>query len=224
MVYRSLRISAWFAVTAFCAIFVNTAGAAPTATQNVQQVYRIVLPDHSVIVAEDLTPQAAHAPSINQAGGVLITDVADGPLYPGDVILSINGNPVRCQAELVAQLSDISLGETFVVEVWRDGRIQNINMQLQAPPPPPPLGTVEIRGITVSTMLTQMGVIVEDTLIGTPASAAGIRSGDIILEVEGHPVRTAEEFLDFMRLLTDQSAVFNILQRNGQINVFVIPS
>jgi len=97
-------------------------------------------------------------------------------------------------------------------------------MQLLPPPPPPALGTVEIRGIAVSSMPTQMGVIVDDTLIGTPASAAGIRSGDIILEVEGHPVRTAEEFLDFMRLLTDQSAVFNILQRNGQINVFVIPS
>jgi serine protease Do len=76
----------------------------------------------------------------------------------------------------------------------------------------------------VTSLPTEVGVIVEDTLIGTPASDAGIKSGDIILDVDGHTVHSAEQFLEFLTQLGDQSATFNILQRNGQINVFVIPS
>jgi serine protease Do len=226
MGYRSLRIFAWFAATAFLAIFgfIIAARAAPTAPQDVQQVFRIIMPDHSVIVTQDVTPDYARALNMNQPGGVLITDVSEGPLHRGDVILSVNGNAVSCPSDIVAQLSDVSLGAMLVVEVWRDGRIQRLTLQLQPPPPPPVLGTVEIRGITVTSLPTEVGVIVEDTLIGTPASDAGIKSGDIILDVDGHTVHSAEQFLEFLTQLGDQSATFNILQRNGQINVFVIPS
>jgi C-terminal processing protease CtpA/Prc len=88
----------------------------------------------------------------------------------------------------------------------------------------PTLGTVEIRGIRVASLSAQNGVIVADVQIGTPASDAGLKSGDIILDVDGHTVHTADEFLEFMRQLNNRHAAFNVRQRNGQINVFVIPS
>jgi S1-C subfamily serine protease len=50
----------------------------------------------------------------------------------------------------------------------------------------------------------------------------GLRSGDIILEVDGHPVHTADEFLDFMRQLSNRSANLNVLHTNGRIDVFVL--
>jgi S1-C subfamily serine protease len=86
------------------------------------------------------------------------------------------------------------------------------------------LGTVEIRGISVASLSTQNGVIVTEVQIGTPASDAGLKSGDIILEVDGHAVHTADEFLEFLRQLNNRHATFNVRQRNGQVNVFVIPS
>ena len=88
----------------------------------------------------------------------------------------------------------------------------------------PMLGTVEIRGISVAGLSAQNGVIVAEVQIGTPASDAGLRSGDIILDVDGHTVHTAHEFLEFIRQLNNRHAAFNVRQRNGQINVFVIPS
>ncbi len=210
---------------AFLAIYVTAVSAAPAAPQGAQQTFRIVMPGDSVIVTQDITPEVAHALNMSQTEGVLVRDVWGNPLRPGDVILSVNGNSVRCSAELIAQLSDVSVGP-FVVSVLRDDRIQTITI-LMAPLPPPvvqKLSNVQIRGIMVSSLPTQNGVIVEDTLIGTPASDAGIKSGDIILDVDGHTVHSAEEFLQFLTQLGDLSATFNILQRNGQINVFVIPS
>ena len=85
-------------------------------------------------------------------------------------------------------------------------------------------GTVEIVGIRVASLSTQNAVIVSEVKIGTPASDVGLKSGDIILDVDGHTVHTAGEFLEFMRQLNHANAAFNVLSRNGQINVFVIPS
>ena len=62
------------------------------------------------------------------------------------------------------------------------------------------------------------------TQIGTPASDAGMRSGDVILEVDGHPVYTADEFMDYMRQLNNRDAAFKVRHENGQINIFVIPA
>ncbi len=88
----------------------------------------------------------------------------------------------------------------------------------------PTLGTVGIRGIRVASLSAQNGVIVAEVQIGTPASDAGLKSGDVILDVDGHTVHTADEFLEFMRQLNNRHATFNVRQGNGQINVFVIPS
>ena len=88
----------------------------------------------------------------------------------------------------------------------------------------PTLGTVGIRGIRVASLSAQNGVIVAEVQIGTTASDAGLKSGDVILDVDGHTVHTADEFLEFMRQLNNRHATFNVRQGNGQINVFVIPS
>lgn len=229
MVYRRLRIPAWLAATALFATFVIGSSAGSAVLPDVQSAFRIVTPDVSEVITQDVTPEIARTLHMSQTEGVLISDVMYRPLRPGDVILSINGNPVRCQRDLSAQLAQLSFGEPFFLEIFRDGRAQTVTVQreLEAPPSPAVLqdsGNVNIRGIRVASLSTQNGVIVADTQIGTPASDAGLNRGDIILEVDGHPVRTADEFLGFMRQLNDRDATLKVRQKNGQINVFVIPS
>src|SRR5262245_30791786 len=96
---RSLRISAFFAAT-FFAIQVIAVAAAPTASQDDQPVVRIVMPGDSVIITQDLTPETAGALRMSKTEGVLVRGVMGNPLRAGDVILSVNGTPIRCQAEL----------------------------------------------------------------------------------------------------------------------------
>jgi S1-C subfamily serine protease len=176
------------------------------------------------VVTQDLTPEIARNLRINQQHGVLISDVIGSPLYPGDVILAINGVPVRCQADLDAQLSRVSLGQPFTVDVYRDGQIQTVTAHRAMEPPPVTVlnDPVEVRGITVASLSTQKGVIVTHVGIGTTASDMGLRTSDIILDVNGHPVRSAAEFAQFMNQLNDRPASFNVRQRNGQVNVFEI--
>jgi serine protease Do len=227
MVYRSLRSSVCVVATALFSSFVMGSSARPTTAPDAQPAFRIVTPNVSQVVTHDVTPEIAQTLQMSRAEGVLISDIIYSPLRPGDVILSISGHPVRCQTELYAQLAQVSFGQPLSVEVFRDGRTQTV--MVQQPETPSwavlrKLGTVEIRGISVASLSTQNGVIVTEVQIGTPASDAGLKSGDIILEVDGHAVHTADEFLEFLRQLNNRHATFNVRQRNGQVNVFVIPS
>ena len=188
---------------------------------DVRPAIRIVTPEVSDVITQDLNPEIARNLHITQQHGVLVNDVVGSPLYPGDVILSVNGVVVNCQSELDAQLSQVIPGQTFSMDVYRDGRIQTVTaqraMELTVLP-----DTKEIRGISIASLSTQNGVIVANVQIGTPASDMGLKTGDIILDVNGHRVHTAAEFTQFIRLLNGRPASLNVRHRNGQIDVFEI--
>jgi serine protease Do len=228
MVYRRLRILVWLAAAALFATFVIGSSAGKTVLPDVRPTFRIVTPGVSEVITQDVTPEIAQILHMSQTEGVLVSDVMYSPLRWGDVILSINGNPVRCENELNAELAKVNFGEPFLVEVFREGRTQTVTVQRATIVPPSPAVLRDfgpfIRGIRVASLSTQNGVVVAETQIGTPASDAGLRSGDVILEVDGHAVHTADEFLDFMRQLNSRDAAFKVRQKNGDINVFVIPS
>ena len=60
------------------------------------------------------------------------------------------------------------------------------------------------------------GVILEDVIPGGPAEAAGLKVGDIVLTVQGHPVNNLREFaLSLFRFKIGESAKLEIL-RGGQ--------
>jgi S1-C subfamily serine protease len=224
MGYRLLRIPVSLVVVVLFATIVIGSKAGPKVPLDVQPTFRIVTPDVTNVITQDVTPEIAQTLHMSRTEGVLIRDV-ESPLRPGDVILSVNGRPMRCQRELDAELAQIDFGQTFFVDVYRDGRVQTVTVQraLEGPLPPRVLQrTSEIRGISVASLLTENGVIVMEVRIGTRASDLGLKRGDIILDVDGHPVHSAEEFLEFMRQLDNQAATFNVQHRSGQIDVFVI--
>jgi len=223
MFYRRLRIPVWLIVAGLFVTFVIATSAGPTVMPDIQSSFRIVTSDVSEVITRDVTPEIARNLGLSRAEGVVISDIMCSPLRPGDVILSVNGTPVRCQTELDAALAQVSAGQTFFLEVYRDGRIETVTVQ-RAPIPPTILeGTEEIRGIRVASMSTQNGVIVTEVQIGTPASDVGLLAGDIILDVDAHPVRTAGEFIEFMRQLYNRQATFSVRHTNGRVDVFVIP-
>jgi len=225
MVYRLLRIPVGFLVAAvLIATILNGSSPGPVVRPDDIQSFRIVTPNVSNVITQDVTPEIARTLGMNQAEGVVISDVYC-PLHRGDVILSVNGRPVGCQTELYALLADVSYGQELVLTIYRDARIQTVTVQPAVGPPPAPTvlqGVSEIRGLKVASLSTQDGVIIVDTQIGTTASDVGLKSGDVILDVDGHPVHSANEFLDFMRQLQNRHATFNVMHTNGHIDVFTI--
>jgi S1-C subfamily serine protease len=223
MVYRRLRILVWLIVPALFVTLV-AGSSASSGVPNAEPAFEIVSPNTSQVFTQDVTPEIARALHMNQVEGVLINDVKPSPLRAGDVILSVNGNRLGCEGDLQTQLARVPSGETFIVEILRDGIIETVTVQRAMAAPAVLPGTFTIRGISVASLSTQNGVTVSNVLIGTAASAAGLKNGDIILAVDGHGVHSADEFLQFMRQLGNLDATLNVLQADKHVQVFVIPS
>src|SRR5215510_3780239 len=120
MVYRPLRIPVWLVAAALVATSVIGSSARPAAKPDGQATFRIVTPGVSEVVTQDVTPEIAQNLHMCQATGLLVSNVLYSPILPGDVILSINGHPVGCQAELEEQLAQMTYGQPFCMEVLRD--------------------------------------------------------------------------------------------------------
>jgi len=224
MAYRRLRTAVWLIAPALLATFVIGSYAGPAARRDLQPAFRIVSSGLSEIFTQDVTPGVAQSLHLSHAAGALVSDVQPSPLRHGDVILSINGHPVGCAGALDAELARLGPGEQFTLEILRDGRTQTVTLQRAIETVSVLQDTVDIRGIQVASLSTQNGVMVIDTRIGTAASDGGLKSGDIILEVDGHAVHSAAEFQKFIRELNNLDATFNVRQRDGELSVFVIPS
>ena len=225
MAYRLLRIPLLLVVVAVIATFVIVSKAAgPRASQDGQPTLRIIAPDVINVFTQDVTPEIAQSLRMSRAEGVLVSDV-ESPLHRGDVILAVNGKPVRCQRELDEELAQIDFGMTFFIDVYRDGYIQTVTVRRA--PEGPQLARVseatgEVRGISVASLSNENGVLVMEVRIGTPASDLGLKRGDIILDVDGHPLHSAEDFLELMGQVPNRATTFNVQHRSGGVDVFVV--
>lgn len=219
MSYR--RIMTWLGVPALLTAFTIGISATPGAQNNLQPRLRIITPGVGEIVTEDITPDVAQVLHLHEAQGVLISDILPAALRPGDVILSVNGSPVRCEEELNALWAQATPGQPIVLGILRDGETQSVTLRsaIEAAGPP----AAESRGIQVASLSTRTGVMVTDVKVGTAASAAGMQKGDIIIDVDNHPIHSPGEFLEFMGQLNNQDATFNVREGDGHVSIFVIP-
>src|SRR5947207_11757487 len=107
MVFRRVQIPLWLLAAAFLATFVIGSTAGPVMLPAVQSSLQIVTPGVSEVITQDVTPEIARTLNMSQPEGVVITDLLYSPLQRGDVILSINGHPVGCQAEFNELLAQV---------------------------------------------------------------------------------------------------------------------
>ncbi len=147
------------------------------------------------------------------AGMVIAAMHAESPfraagLRPGDVVVSLDGLPVNGPQEMLYHMSVRGIGETVAVDYVRDGQPGSAEVSLIAPPEIPARdarrigGEVPLNGLSVSNLnpavIDEMdlpfdaeGVVV--TAAEGFAARAGLRPGDVLLEINGRPIATTAE-------------------------------
>lgn len=60
------------------------------------------------------------------------------------------------------------------------------------------------------------GVRVSDVVKGSPAEAAGLRAGDVLVELAGKPVASLQGYSDLLKTLTPNQRVDIVVERDGQ--------
>lgn len=163
---------------------------------------------------QNVDEDTAASLGLNEARGALVTEVttpgpaADAGLKNGDAILAVNGNKVADSRDLARQIAGYSPTTKVDVTVLRGQKEQVIPVKLGKFPTGPELAKADTapKAESKGTELDQLGltiapgsgpnkdsVIISDVDSGSDAANKGIRSGDVILEVGGSPVKTAED-------------------------------
>ena len=173
------------------------------------------------IQLQEVTTELAAALGLKSNGGVLVAEVIDGTpasnagLVSGDVILGIADNDVKTSNELSRRVASFPPGERIKVKILRDGKTRNLTVTLGKRDDDAVVASLEdpandndsitdslgLRVTELTESLRQQfrvpddvdGVLVTGVRPGSAAQEAGLRSGAVILEVDGSDVRDAED-------------------------------
>ena len=150
-------------------------------------------------------------------------------IKPGDVIVECQGQPVKGPDDLVALVSAIAPGTRIPVALVRDGRRQTVSVMVEELPGGATASAQRSGagfGLALADLtadLTQRlglragtrGAVVEDVEPGSAAEAAGLRTNDVILEVNHRTVRDAADATAALRQAQGARVVFLLISRGG---------
>jgi serine protease Do/serine protease DegQ len=185
----------------------------------------------------DLTPALAKKLGVAAQEGAVIAVVDAGSpaekagLRERDVVVALNGRPVRTAAELRARLGLTPVGEEIELRVLRAAKASVVRTRIAAPqelpnaggqaiPQFPGMSVVEIeRGSPLFQRLQGGGLVVSAVEPDSRAFQAGLRAGDIIHGVNRRRVQTVAEFQAAVRGAQGSYAV-SLLR--GDFNLTII--
>ncbi len=186
----------------------------------------------------DLTPALAREFAVSARAGAAITAVQPGSpaekagLRKHDVILALNGRPIRSSGSLRARLGLTPVGEEIELRIARGDDELTIRTRIAAPQALagvegrvlqqlPGLAVVEIeRGSPLFERLQGGGLVVTAVERGSRAHQAGFRRGDIIYAVNRRRVQTIAEFQGLVGRARNGFAV-SLLRGDFQVTIIV---
>ncbi len=180
---------------------------------------------------------------------------AKGGIQPGDLVVALNGKPVESAGQLTRSVALVAPGENVTMVVLRKGN-EKKQLQFKVAQRPEdeaqasagegaedggesatPANKSAKLGVSLAPLNPQIarqlgvpadeGVLVAEVVDGGPAQRAGVRQGDVILEVNRQAVKTVEDVaavlaktkegdMALMRVRRGDSAIFIAVPVGGR--------
>ena len=187
---------------------------------------------------QKVSPEIAESLGINPARGALVADlVKGGPaeragVKTGDVIVEFDRRPIKDSADLPQQVARVTPGSAVQVKVIRDGKETTLPLTIgEMKETEVAASTQEGElGLTVQPLTPQLaenlglerteGLVISAVKSGSAAEEAGLRSGDVIVELNRQPVKNLADYnREIARNDKTKSVLF--LVRRGQSSLFL---
>ena len=207
------------------------------------------------VVIQDVTQELADALNVKVNEGVLIANVgpdtpaAKGGMQQGDIVLKLNGHPVKTSNELRNAVAAIKPGAKAAMDILRDGKPMKLQVTVGEQPqdmraaiegrkneeeaPGPGRGgrPEEALGMQVETLTSDLadrlgyqdlsGVVVSNIAPNSPAADAGLRRGALIERVNRKAVSSVQEFRTEISKVASGKSIL-LLARFGASNQFIV--
>ncbi len=191
---------------------------------------------------QSITPELAKALGVEDRKGALVADITPespaekGGLKRGDIIVAYEGKDVTDHHVLPAMVAATTVNEKVTVTVLRDGKQRKLSVTVGKLPSDsarlektaqPAKGRWGLQLHDLSPEMAHQfrlqadqGVVVVGVEPGSPAHEAGIRQGDVIVEVNRQPVHSVAEVKQNIDKTGDEDHLLLLVQRqNGKMYV-----
>ncbi len=168
------------------------------------------------VTVQDLKEELADYYGVKDRKGALVASVVPGDpadaagVRPMDIITEVNGEKVETSKDLITLAAGLTVGDTVQVTVWRNGEPKSLNVEIGKRPLTVASASQDRRqekegeyGFQVTELTPEIarrlnidqtsGVIVVGVEPDSKADSAGMKQGDLILEVNRQAVASVNE-------------------------------
>jgi serine protease Do len=198
---------------------------------------------------QDLTPTLADSFGLKSRGGALVSDVQPGSpgaragLRSGDVITALDGKPVDSASRLSLTVGETPPGTRLTLDVLRDGRTEQFTATTVSKPsidgrggdgqalaPADDQGVLNGVGVgdidagarrELGLPERLSGSLITSVDPGCASARAGLREGDVILEINRHPVDSAKSAVDLSASATGRKTLVKLWSHGNIVYVVV---
>ena len=191
------------------------------------------------VTIQKMTAELAESLGLDDPNGALVADVTSdspadkGGLERGDVIVGYDGHTVKENADLPLLVANTQAGAKVPIDVVRDGKARTLTVEIAKLDEPEvasgPAATkrgkwgMALRELTPEErdrmrLKVGEGVIVAGVRPDSPAADAGVREGDVILEVNRTPIKTVDELKKLIATVAQDKPLLLLLRRNNGVN------
>jgi len=171
-------------------------------------------------------------------GGALVAKVAGGSpadkagMEPGDVITEVNGTAMKESSAIVNTIGLMKPGTAVALKTFRDGKGRSVNVTIGQHPddesePAPKVSSAKDKDLPYGMLLVNLtkplkakhslesdaGALVTEVESGSIAERSGMKSGDLILKVDGKKV---DGVAAFKGLVKGKSRALVWIERAGE--------
>jgi serine protease Do len=188
------------------------------------------------VMIQPITSELKDKLKLKDEKGALVADVTKGGpaeqagILRGDVIVSFDGKEIKESSELPYIVASTPVGKTVTVEVIRKDDKRSFQVKLgelkEEEERPEEVGEARPNlGMTVQEITPELaarlslsetsGILVVQVEDNTPAAEAGIRPGDIIVEVDQAPVKDLGQFNQKIGTYERGDTILFLVKRQG---------
>ncbi|MFJ2546892.1 DegQ family serine endoprotease [Pseudomonas sp. NPDC087612] len=191
------------------------------------------------VVIQEVNKDLAESFGLDKPAGALVAQVLeDGPaakggLQVGDVILSMNGQPIVMSADLPHLVGGLKDGAKAKLDIIRNGKRQSLDITIGALPDEDADITTNANGgverssnrlgVSVADLTAEQkkslelkgGVVIKEVQDG-PAALIGLRPGDVISHLNNQAILSAKQFTEIAKELPKNRSVSMRVLRQGR--------
>lgn len=190
------------------------------------------------VLIQHVTPELARQFQLDRPIGALVGEVspespaAEAGMRPGDVIVEYDGKEITQMSMVPTLVAQTPVGSEVPVKVIRRGQETELLVTIgkldedDQPAAPRTREAEEKLGLGVQELTEevarslglkeQVGVLISHVEPGSPAQRAGLRRGEVIVEVNQQPAGNLTEYAELMAAALEKGEVLLLVNRGGQ--------